>query len=209
MSLITKAPTLLVSESSNLATRINTGGTGYLSILSSINTVLANISFNASVPLGTPDAVTGVTTTGGILSGSAIASGIADTYRVYSGAGNELLRGTVGADYIFTADSVADIITAVGNNFIVGDAVLPSSNTTLPAPLLSTTAYFVISAGNNIQVSLINGGSVINLTDNGSGIHKIRKSSISLILNSGNTNPLQVNSGQVVSISSFSYDPEG
>jgi len=208
MSLIIKAPTLLVSESRNLATQINIGGTGYISIIDSSTIVLANILFNSTVPLGTPDSITGITTTSSILIGSGISTGIAATFKLYSGAANELFRGFVGANYIFTTDNSTNIFTVTGNNFTVGDEVLVSSNNTLPSPLLNNTSYFVISSGNSIQISSTIGGSTIVLTNNGTGIHKIRKNSSSLILNSGNTNPLQISSGQAISISSFSYNPE-
>lgn len=208
MSLVTKAPTLLVSESNNLAVQINTGGTGYISILDSSNIVLSNILFNATTPLGTPDSTTGIATIPGVLNGSAISVGIAATFKLYSGAANELFRGFIGANYIFTTDNSTNLFTVTNNNFVIGDEVLVSSNNILPSPLSSVISYFVISAGTNIQISSTLGGSTIVLTDNGTGIHKIRKSSSSLILNSGNTNPLQVSSGQVIFISSFSYDPE-
>ena len=210
MTLITKASTLLVSESNNLATQINTGGTGYISILGSGSTVLATALFAVSTPLGTPDSSTGVASASAVpLVGSAITSGIANTYRVYSGAANELFRGDVGASYVFTVNTTTEIITATGNNFIVGDKVSVSSDTTLPSPLSSSISYFVLSvSGADIQVSLTSGGAAVDLTTTGTGIHKIRKTGASLLLDSGNSNPLQIYSGQVILVNSFSYDPE-
>lgn len=210
MTLITKASTLLVSESNNLATQINTGGTGYISILGSGSTVLVTALFDVSTPLGTPNSSTGVVSASAVpLVGSAITSGIANTYRVYSGAANELFRGDVGASYIFTVNTTTEIITATGNNFIVGDKVSVSSDTTLPSPLSSSISYFVLSvSGADIQVSLTSGGAAVDLTTTGTGIHKIRKTGASLLLDSGNSNPLQIYSGQVVLVNSFSYDPE-
>lgn len=210
MTLITKASTLLVSESNNLATQINTGGTGYISILGSGSTVLVTALFDVSTPLGTPNSSTGVVSASAVpLVGSAITSGIANTYRVYSGAANELFRGDVGASYIFTVNTTTEIITATGNNFIVGDKVSVSSDTTLPSPLSSSISYFVLSvSGADIQVSLTSGGAAVDLTTTGTGIHKIRKTGASLLLDSGNSNPLQIYSGQVILVNSFSYDPE-
>ena len=209
MTLITKSSTLLVSESSNLATQVNTGGTGYLEIKSSGGATLASVSFDATTPFDTPNAVTGIMVALAVpLVGAAIATGVAATYKIFSGAAAELLSGTVGASYVFTANSTTEILTATGHPFIVGDAVVVSTDTTLPTPLSSAT-YFVISvSGADIQISTTLGGSTVNITDAGTGIHKIRLKSISLILDSGNPNPLQIYNGSTVFVNSFSYDPE-
>lgn len=52
------------------------------------------------------------------------------------------------------------------------DVIYLSSTITLPTPLSSNQAYYVVNAsGNTFQVSLTQGGAAIDITDSGSGVH--------------------------------------
>ena len=55
-----------------------------------------------------------------------------------------------------------------------GQVVTVRSTTTLPAPLLPDTLYYVVSrAANSISLSLTPGGSVITLSTDGTGTHSV------------------------------------
>lgn len=73
----------------------------------------------------------------------------------------------------FTTDFASDEkldITAHG--FMDGDRVQLTSTTTLPAGLSANTVYFVINkTDNDFELSTTEGGSAVNITDNGTGTH--------------------------------------
>ncbi len=72
----------------------------------------------------------------------------------------------------FTA-AADDTITSTAHGLSVGDIIRVSSSTTLPAGLSANTDYYVISTAtaNTFTVSVNNGGSVVNITDAGTGTH--------------------------------------
>lgn len=75
----------------------------------------------------------------------------------------------------FTADPATDILTNVNgsHNLNNGDLIAVNSNTALPSPLDTITAYYVVNrTGTTFQVSLTKGGSPINITDAGTGTHQ-------------------------------------
>lgn len=90
-------------------------------------------------------------------------------------------RGEFDVSYVSRTFSTTDVatnptntITIISHGFSNGDVVNFSSSDTLPAPLVITTNYYVISATTNtFQVSLTSGGLVVPLTSVGSGTHTV------------------------------------
>lgn len=79
-----------------------------------------------------------------------------------------------GGATAFTADDSTDVLTITGHNYKDGDKFQVSTAGTLPAGLAADTDYFVISAtANTIQVSATKGGAAIDITDTGTGVHKL------------------------------------
>lgn len=74
-----------------------------------------------------------------------------------------------------TADATTDVLTSTGRAFTNGQRVRAYSvGGDLPAPLLATRDYWIVSAsGQTLKLSLTAGGSAIDLTDAGTGLHYI------------------------------------
>lgn len=69
-----------------------------------------------------------------------------------------------------TPNATTNLFTATDHNFFNGDAVTFSSTTSVPAPLVAGTTYWIVSrTDDTFQVSLLQGGTAIDLTDVGSG----------------------------------------
>lgn len=81
---------------------------------------------------------------------------------------------TTGATDTFTA-ATSDLITSTSaHGLIAGDRIRVSSAGTLPAGLSAATNYFVIASGlttTAFKVSATSGGSAVDITDTGTGIH--------------------------------------
>lgn len=77
----------------------------------------------------------------------------------------------------FTATAATDVLAVTGGAFAKGQAVTVSTTGTLPAGLAAATTYYVAVAGSSIKLSttLANAiaGTVIDITDAGSGTHTI------------------------------------
>lgn len=77
-----------------------------------------------------------------------------------------------------TATFGTDTLNATDHGFDNGDIVQFSTDGTLPAPLLANQDYFVINtATNTFKVSMTSGGSAVDITDNGTGTHQVRRTS--------------------------------
>lgn len=81
-------------------------------------------------------------------------------------------------DETFTTDYILDELTVSQDEWAVDDIVQVSSTVTLPDPLVVSTDYYVVSKTGTspsvkLKLSLTEGGSVITLTDNGSGVHTV------------------------------------
>lgn len=77
---------------------------------------------------------------------------------------------------IASVDATADTLTHAGLRTLVNDQVLRLSNSggALPAPLVAGTEYYAKNvASKTFQVAATAGGSAINLTDTGSGVHYV------------------------------------
>lgn len=74
-------------------------------------------------------------------------------------------------------DTGTDIITITAHGLEDDDPVMFSnSGGALPSPLTSTDIYYVISAATDtFQVSLTEGGSAVNFSDQGTGTHTVQK----------------------------------
>lgn len=71
-------------------------------------------------------------------------------------------------------DTTADSIALTNHGLTDGDGVQFSSSGTLPAPLTTATPYYVVSSsGSAIKVSATSGGSVVDLTTQGTGTHTL------------------------------------
>lgn len=67
-----------------------------------------------------------------------------------------------------------DVITVPGSAFSNGDVIRFTSTAGLPAPLGASTSYYVINvSSDSFKVSLTFGGSAVNLTTQGTGVHTV------------------------------------
>lgn len=72
----------------------------------------------------------------------------------------------------FTA-ATSDTITSNGHNLSDNDVLILTTSNTLPAGLSTGTPYYVInSTTNTFELSTTQGGSAVDITDTGTGIHK-------------------------------------
>jgi hypothetical protein len=72
-----------------------------------------------------------------------------------------------------------DTITSIGHGFPNGARLTFSSTGTLPAGINSGTIYYVVNTTTNtFQISTSLGGSAINITDVGSGLHTVTRTKI-------------------------------
>lgn len=77
---------------------------------------------------------------------------------------------------VVTSTFAADTINATAHGLVDTNKVQLSTSGTLPAPLQENTDYFVVSAAaNTFKVALTSGGAAINLTDDGTGTHEVRR----------------------------------
>lgn len=75
-----------------------------------------------------------------------------------------------------TSTFAADTLNAIAHGLADTNKVQFSTDDTLPAPLQPNTDYFVRdAAANTFKVALTSGGTVINLTDDGTGTHEVRR----------------------------------
>jgi hypothetical protein len=76
----------------------------------------------------------------------------------------------------FTATAASDLINCVGHGFLNGDRVrVTTSAADLPAGLAIDTDYYVRDAtADTFKVALTDGGAVVDITDAGTGTHKVR-----------------------------------
>lgn len=126
-----------------------------------IPTVLGSVDRFEASPL--PSGFSVDTNTGEISSLSAVAGLHTITHRAILDDARE-----------FVVDTGTDVCTSTGHPFEDGDLVVPTSSTTLPAPLVSGNVYEVQnSAADTFQLSSRVGGPVVNFTDTGTGTHEI------------------------------------
>lgn len=94
-----------------------------------------------------------------------------------STAGTCRLVSPNGADpKEFAADASSDLIWTPGNSYTNGDQVTVYGVGNAPAGLTKGTTYFVVNAsGEKCKLSATNGGSAIDLTDEGDGDVMISK----------------------------------
>lgn len=72
----------------------------------------------------------------------------------------------------FTVTAATDLITCNAHGVSHNDQVVVSTTTTLPAGLAASTRYFARDVNpNTFTVSLTPGGSVVDITDTGTGTH--------------------------------------
>lgn len=80
-----------------------------------------------------------------------------------------------GPNKVFTADETTDTLTSTGHGYSNGQLVfVTNENGALPAGLSAATDYYIIGVtANTFQLSLTSGGAAVNITDKGSGTHKV------------------------------------
>lgn len=85
------------------------------------------------------------------------------------------VRFVAGIAAVFTAVPSTDILTVSGRTFSTGDVVqVVNSGGSLPGGLVSATPYYVISpSGSTFKLSLTSGGTAVDVTQAGSGVHYI------------------------------------
>jgi hypothetical protein len=80
---------------------------------------------------------------------------------------------TVGT---FTVNTATEFLTITGHDLANGEAVMVSSTGTLPTGLSPQTRYWVVGvSGGTFQLAATYGGSAINITGVGSGVHTCRR----------------------------------
>ena len=81
-----------------------------------------------------------------------------------------------GISFTFTVVASTDVITThSAHGLSIGDQVRASSTTTLPAGLSASTTYFVetVPSPTTLTLSVISGGSTLDITNTGSGTHSL------------------------------------
>lgn len=121
-----------------------------------------------------------------------ISNGVAIAFDAATGAWSDIYRGKLmdaassgnviyqfflGSDFgkFFTAIDAGDVVTVPGHSLVEDDrvVVLASDGATLPTGLTDETLYYVISVdGDDITLSLTEGGSAVNISAAGAGIIK-------------------------------------
>lgn len=80
---------------------------------------------------------------------------------------NGLANGTV-----FTATAATDRINSTAHGLVAGQILLLDTTTTLPAGLSKNTLYYVVNpTTNDFQLALTAGGSAVDITGTGTGVH--------------------------------------
>lgn len=85
-----------------------------------------------------------------------------------------VLIGGVIVPPVFTVVAATNLFTTVGHGLVAGTPILPASAGTLPGGLGATVPVYVIASGltdDNFKVSATLGGSELDITDAGTGIH--------------------------------------
>ena len=81
-----------------------------------------------------------------------------------------------GTEFTFTADATTNELTAAAHGLVNGEDLLALSSGTLPGGLSIDTRYYVINAATNtFKVSTSKGGSAVDITSAGSGVHTAAK----------------------------------
>lgn len=115
----------------------------------------------------------------GLYSGALVppTGNVIENFTITAGGGSNYIRiGTVNNSYTATVSGApTTTITATGNDFNIYDPVQLTTTGMLPAPLALSTTYWIVLAGNDLQLSTTSGGSAITFTDVGSGTHTITR----------------------------------
>lgn len=90
-------------------------------------------------------------------------------------AAGDILLG-VNEPITVTSTFAADTLNATAHGLLDTNKVQFSTSNALPAPLKTNTDYFVRdAAANTFKVALTSGGTAINLADDGTGTHEVRR----------------------------------
>lgn len=109
-----------------------------------------------------------------------VGSGEETYYRFIYGLINPTIDELLGVDQpiAVTVNAGTDLFTATGSNYAADNRVQFESDDTLPAPLQEGQHYFISAIGltaNDFKVSRTPGGAVLDITDAGTGVHKVVK----------------------------------
>lgn len=97
---------------------------------------------------------------------------------VPAGVHRFVLKAVVEDDRAFTVDDSTDTCTSAGHPFANGDIVKPTTDGTLPAPLVSGDDYEMrVAEGepNDFQLAARVGGAVVDFSSTGTGNHTITR----------------------------------
>jgi hypothetical protein len=85
-----------------------------------------------------------------------------------------IFDGSKIAQATFTVDATTDVVTSDTHGFVGGEVLQLTTATTLPAGLALATNYYVINVTTDtFQLSATPGGTAINITDTGTGVHTL------------------------------------
>jgi hypothetical protein len=88
----------------------------------------------------------------------------------------DLLIGSIPEDRSvrFTVNVTSNVLTVTGHSFADTDTVYVFTSDTLPSPLVNGTTYYIRdSTGTTFKLALTSGGTAIDITTAGTGIHYI------------------------------------
>lgn len=87
------------------------------------------------------------------------------------------LPGTAGTGGCTITNATPAVVNCTGSNLVADDPVVFSTTVALPSPLVAGQVYYVIAAGltaDSFRIATAPGGSAINTTSAGSGLHTVR-----------------------------------
>jgi len=156
------------------------GGSSGTNVINGATTFNQNVTFTGATSL-TPTAMVtlymGTTAPAGWLLMDGASNSCTGASSVNANLCVQLISLFASANYkgtgtVVTSDFTSDEIVHTAHGKAVNDRVHFSTTTTLPAPLVATTVYCVVSiTTDRYKVAATCGAGAINITDNGTGTH--------------------------------------
>ena len=169
---------ILVGNGSNVAVSVNPSGdvdisnAGVFSIASDV-IINADVKTDAAIAYSKLAALAA----GNVLVGSA--ANVATVTPAVTASASKIIAG-VGSFAATISNASPGVVTSVAHGRLNGDAVVLSTTGALPAGLSVATTYYVVNKANDtFELSATVGGTSINTTDAGSGVHTVTYSGLS------------------------------